>query len=79
MTSDKVDFYRKIYTENKVIELISPIDDLYSPKPTGAKLKIKFVDDALQIHGTWLPPESGSLAVNIDIDNFKIIDDEEVR
>lgn len=71
---DKKAYYCMRYTRGTVIELLEPIDDPYSPKPVGAKFKVDFVDDALQLQGHWLPPESGSLAVVIEKDKFKVID-----
>lgn len=56
-----------------IIELTAPIEDPYSPKPVGARLQVSGVDDANQIHGHWLPPETGCLAVIIGVDKFKII------
>lgn len=70
---DKKAYYCMRYTRGTVIELLEPIDDPYSPKPVGAKFKVDFVDDALQLQGHWLPPESGSLAVIIERDKFKVI------
>ena len=56
-----------------IIELTAPIEDPYSPKPVGARLQVSGIDDANQIHGHWLPPETGCLAVIIGVDEFKII------
>ena len=35
--------------------------------------KVEYVDDALQLHGVWLPPASGSIAIIIEQDKFKVI------
>ena len=70
---DKKEYYRMRYTRGTVIELTEPLEDSYSSKPAGAKIKVDFVDDALQLQGHWLPPESGTLAVAIEKDKFKII------
>ena len=70
---DKKEYYRMRYTRGTIIELLEPINDPYTPKPVGAKFKVDFVDDALQLQGHWLPPESGTLAVAIEKDKFKII------
>ncbi|GFI10900.1 hypothetical protein IMSAGC007_03372 [Lachnospiraceae bacterium] len=70
---DKKEYYRMRYTRGTVIELTEPLEDPYSSKPAGAKFKVDFVDDALQLQGHWLPPESGTLAVAIEKDKFKII------
>jgi hypothetical protein len=33
------------------------------------------MDDSYQLHGHWLPPASGGLAVIIEEDSFKIVED----
>ena len=70
---DKKEYYRMRYSRGTIIELLEPINDPYTPKPVGAKFKVDFVDDALQLQGHWLPPESGTLAVIIERDKFKVI------
>ena len=64
--------YSARYPAGTVIELTEPIDDPYNPKPAGSKFKVDYVDDALQLQGHWLPPQSGSIAVIIEKDSFKI-------
>lgn len=64
---------KESYPEGTIIELTSPIDDPYSPKPTGARFRISFVDDMGQLQGSWLPPEKGSLAVIPGEDHFKVL------
>lgn len=63
--------YEARYPRGTVIELLEPIDDPYSPKPAGARFEVDCVDDMLQLHGRWLPPESGSISVIIEEDKFK--------
>lgn len=70
---DKKAYYCMRYTRGTVIELLEPIDDPYTPKPIGARFKVDYVDDALQLQGYWLSPESGSLAVVIEKDKFKVV------
>ena len=48
---DKKEYYRMRYTRGTVIELTEPLEDPYSSKPAGAKFKVDFVDDALQLQG----------------------------
>lgn len=50
----------------RTIELIAPIDNKWSPKPIGARFHIESIDDMIDAHGYWLPPQSGSLAVCIE-------------
>lgn len=66
---DKKVVYMARYPKGSVLELTAPIDDPYSPKPVGSR----YIDDALQIHGEWLAPASGSIAIIIEQDSFKIV------
>lgn len=68
---DKKAVYEAYFPKGTIIELIEPIDDLYSPKPAGARFKVSEIDDQFQLQGLWLPPESGSLAVDIEHDKYK--------
>ena len=71
---DKKELYSMRYPHGTVIELTSPIDDPYGgSKPAGARFEVDFIDDALQLHGHWLPPYSGCLAVIIGHDSFKVV------
>ena len=70
---DKKAVYSARYPKGTVIELTEPIDDPYSPKPIGSRFKVDYVDDAFQLQGHWLPPQSGSIAVIIEKDKFKIV------
>ena len=71
---DKKAVYSARYPKGTIIELIEPIDDKYSPKPAGSRFKVNYVDDAFQLQGVWLPPQSGSIAVLIEKDSFKIVE-----
>lgn len=70
---DKKAVYSARYPKGSVLELTEPINDPYSPKPVGSRLKVEYIDDALQIHGKWLPPASGSIAIIVEKDSFKIV------
>lgn len=70
---DKKAVYSARYPHGTIIELTEPIQDPYSPKPVGSRFKVDYVDDALQLQGVWLPPQSGSIAVIIEKDKFKIV------
>lgn len=71
---DKKELYAMRYPCGTVIELTEPIEDRYgSGKPVGSCFRVDYVDDALQLHGVWLPPQSGSIAVIIGHDKFKIV------
>ena len=72
---NKVDYYRLRYTRGTILELTEPIDDPYSYKPVGSRMKVSYIDDAGQIHGSWLAPASGSIAIIIGKDSFKIVED----
>lgn len=71
VTINKKAVYEARYPKGTVIELTEPINDPYSSKPAGARFEVDCVDDMLQLHGRWLPPESGSMAVIIEKDKFK--------
>lgn len=70
---DKKAVYMARYSKGSVLELTAPIDDPYSPKPVGSRMRVEYIDDALQIHGEWLAPASGSIAIIIEQDSFKIV------
>lgn len=70
---DKKAVYSARYPKGSVLELTEPINDPYSPKPVGSRLKVEYIDDALQIHGEWLSPASGSIAIIVEKDSFKIV------
>lgn len=68
----KIEEYRKKYPKGTILELTSPLEDPYSPKPAGARFQVSSVDDIGQALGSWLPPESGSIAIDLEHDNYKI-------
>lgn len=70
---NKKEVYSARYHKGTIIELTEPIDDPYSLKPIGSRFKVESVDDAYQLQGYWLPPQSGSIAVIIEKDKFKIV------
>ena len=62
------------YPKGTIIELTEAMEDKYcGGKTAGSRFKVDYVDDMLQLHGVWLPPQSGSLAVIIEHDKFKVI------
>lgn len=70
---DKKAVYSARYPKGTIIELTEPINDKYSPKPVGSRFKVDYIDDALQLHGVWLSPQSGSIAIIIEQDKFKVV------
>ena len=70
---NKKEVYSARYPKGTIVELTEPIDDKYSPKTVGSRFKVDYVDDALQLQGHWLPPQSGSIAIIIEQDKFKVI------
>ena len=70
---NKKPIYEARYPKGTIIELTAPIEDPFTPKPIGARFKVDFIDDQYQLHGSWLPPEEGSIAVNIEKDHFKVV------
>jgi hypothetical protein len=71
--SREKEMYEKLYPAGTIIELLEEIEDPYTPKPAGAWFEVSGIDDELQLHGRWLPPERGSLAVDIKHDKFKVV------
>lgn len=77
---DKKAYYEARYPRGTIVELTEPIEDPFAPKPAGARFRVKDIDDALQLHGSWLPPQKGSIAVDIEHDHFRIwLPDEETE
>jgi hypothetical protein len=76
MKMNKKEFYKEIYQAGTVIELTAPIDDPYSPKEIGDRFKVTYMDDMLQLHGKWMAPAKGSIAVIIGHDRFKVVSKE---
>lgn len=70
---NKKEVYSARYPKGTIVELTEPIDDKYSPKTVGSRFKVDYVGDALQLQGHWLPPASGSIAIIIEQDKFKVI------
>ena len=70
---NKKEVYSARYPKGTILDLTEPIDDKYSPKPVCSRFKVDYVDDALQLQGHWLPPASGSIAIIIEQDKFKVI------
>ena len=70
---NKKEVYSARYPKGTIVVLTEPIDDKYSPKPAGSRFKVEYVDDALQLQGSWLPPASGSIAIIIEQDKFIVI------
>ena len=62
-----------ILKSNVSLMIYNIIEYKYSPKPIGSRFKVECVDDALQLQGVWLPPASGSIAIIIEQDKFKVI------
>ena len=74
MKIDKKAIYSARYPHGTIVEITEAIVDPYgSSKPVGARFYVDYVDDALQLQGHWLPPASGSLAIIIEEDSFKIV------
>ena len=78
MKINPIEYYRMRYPEGIIVELEEPIIDTYgNNKPAGARFKVSFIDDMGSMHGNWLAPQSGTLAIIIEHDKFKIVFDEE--
>lgn len=68
---DKIGYYRMRYPQGTKLRLTEPIEDKYSPKNVGDILTVSYIDDAGQIHGSWV--SGGSLAIIIEVDKFEIV------
>ena len=63
-----IERYRRLYPKGSKLELLSDLDDPYTPKLAG---DIFTVDDAGIIHGSWA--SGGSLSLIIGVDNFRLV------
>ena len=63
-----IERYRRLYPKGSKLELLSDLDDPYTPKLAG---DIFTVDDAGIIHGSWA--SGGSLSLIIGVDQFRLV------
>lgn len=76
--SDKKAYYSARYPHGTIVELTEPIEDNFTRSiPSGSRFEVDYVDDMCQIRGRWLPPQSGTLAIIIGHDQFRIVNEEE--
>lgn len=75
MKINKKALYEARYPRDTIIELTADIDDPYTPKKAGDRFRVSGIDDALQLHGSWL--NGGSMAVDIEHDSFRVVSDDE--
>ena len=76
MNRDIIADARKKYPRGTILELTKDMEDPYSPKTAGSKFRVDYIDDGNNIHGSWLPPASGTLCLILGVDNFDIVDEE---
>lgn len=69
---NKTELYRLRYPAGTKVMLTAPISDKYTPKEIGDIMTVDYVDDAGQIHGSWL--SGGSMAIIIGVDEFRVIE-----
>lgn len=60
------------YPAGTILRLTKPIDDPYAPKQIGSRFRVEYIDDGLQIHGSWIAPDSGGIALLWGVDEFEI-------
>ncbi len=60
----------KVLTKGTVVVLDAPIKDRFSPKASGDRFLLKFIDDMGQLHGSWF--SGGSLAISYEEDCFHV-------
>lgn len=75
MKINKKALYEARYPRDTIIELTADIDDPYTPKKAGDRFRVSGIDDALQLHGSWL--NGGSMAIDIEQDSFRVVSDDE--
>lgn len=68
---NQVEYYRMRYPHGTKLRLTEPIEDKFTPKETGDIFTVDFIDDAGQIHGSWV--SGGSIAVIIGKDKFEVV------
>lgn len=76
MKNDKLVEAKALYQKGVVLELTEALEDPYSPKPVGARFVVDYVDDAMNIHGSWVNPESGCLSLIVGVDKFRIVEEQ---
>lgn len=75
MKIDKKAVYEARYPRGTIVELTADIDDPYTPKKAGDRFSVGCIDDALQLHGSWL--NGGSMAIVIEQDSFRVVSGDE--
>lgn len=73
MNSDmmEIEYYCELYPKGSKLELLSDLNDLYIPKFVGDIFTVKMIDDAGNIHGSWV--SDGSLSLVIGVDQFRLV------
>ena len=71
---NKAELYRTRYPYGTKLRLTADLEDPYSPKKAGDLFVVDHVDDAGQIHGSWV--SGGSIALIPEVDSFEIYNDE---
>ena len=66
-----IERYRRLYPKGSKLELLSDLDDPYTPKLAGDIFTVDMVDDAGNIHGSWA--SGGSLSLIIGVDKFRLV------
>lgn len=66
-----IEWYRRLYPKGSKLELLSDLDDPYTPKLAGDIFTVDMVDDAGNIHGSWA--SGGSLSLIIGVDQFRLV------
>lgn len=76
--SDKKAYYSARYPHGTIVELTEAIEDNFTRSiPSGSRFEVDYVDDMCQLQGRWLPPQSGTLAIIIGHDQFRIVNEED--
>ena len=67
----EIERYRGLYPKGSRLELLSDLDDPYTPKLAGDIFTVDMVDDAGNIRGSWA--SGGSLSLIIGGDQFRLV------
>ena len=66
-----IERYRGLYPKGSKLELLSDLNDPYTPKLGGDIFMVDMIDDAGNIHGSWA--SGGFLSLIIGVDQFKLV------
>ncbi len=66
-----IERYRGLYPKGSRLELLSDLNDPYTPKLAGDIFTVDMIDDAGNIHDSW--DSGGSLSLIIGVHKFRLV------